>query len=127
MPRHESESIARGFELWLDAMRWQRTVDLALREHELTHTQYLVLASTLLLTEPLQDAVPQQAIAEHAGIDKATTSRLSAALAERGLLDRGPTLGDARAWRVIVTARGRALLLRATRDVELAAEDFFAA
>jgi len=108
-------------------MRWQRAVDLALREHELTHTQYLVLASTLLLTESLQDAVPQQAIAEHAGLDKATTSRLTGALAERGLLDRSPTLGDARAWRVIVTVRGRALLVRATRDVELAARDFFAA
>ncbi len=127
MPRHESETIARGFELWLDAMRWQRVVDLALREHELTHTQYLVLASTVLLTESLQDAVTQQAIAEHAGLDKATVSRLSGALVERSLLDRGPTVGDARAWRVILTLRGRALLARATRDVELAARNFFAA
>lgn len=121
----EPENIQRGFSLWRDAMRWQRMADSTLKPFELTHTQYLVLASTLSLTEAKEDAVQQRAVAEHAGLDQATTSRIATALSLRGLLDRGPTLGDARAWRIIVTARGQALVKRVAPEFEKVAFEFF--
>jgi DNA-binding MarR family transcriptional regulator len=115
---------AKGFALWREAMRWQRNLDASLSPLKLTHTQYLVLLSAESATEETRDAVTQRAIAERAGLDEVTTSRVVRLLAERGLLDRGGSL-DRRAYRIIVTAKGRQVLRRATPDVEAASKRFF--
>jgi DNA-binding MarR family transcriptional regulator len=125
MATAKNVGIQRGFALWRTAMRWQRAVDATLAPFELTHTQYLVLASASSVVEEGGDTATQRAIAGRAGLDEATTSRLVRSLAERGLLDRAETLGDKRAWRVILTRRGRALLQRATPRLEVAARGFF--
>jgi DNA-binding MarR family transcriptional regulator len=113
--------IAEGFSRWRAAMRWQRELDRALAAHDLTHTQYLVLWAAAGAARAARDAVPQRAIAEAAGLDAATTSQIVRKLEERGLFDRRPTLGDARAWRVLVTRSGMQLLRRATPLVRAAA------
>jgi len=115
---------ARGFALWREAMRWQRTLDALLAPLRLTHTQYLALATADQVTEEARNAVTQRAIAERAGLDEVTTSRVTAVLSERGLLDRGPST-DRRAYRVVVTHKGRQLLRRAAADVEAASRSFF--
>lgn len=114
-----------GFRAWRSAMRWQRTVDAALRPLGLTHTRYLVLAAAEQLVRELDDAVAQQGIAARAGLDKVTTSGLARRLEQQGLLDRGPDGVDARAWRVLVTRRGRDKLRRARPLVAAAALRFF--
>ncbi len=106
-------------------MRWQRGLDASLVSLKLTHTQYLVLWAAESATDEASDAVNQRTIAERAGLDEVTTSRLVRVLSDRGLLDRGPTLGDRRAWRVLVTAKGKQLLKRAAPDVEAASKKFF--
>jgi DNA-binding MarR family transcriptional regulator len=98
-------------------MRWQRAVDATLAPLELTHTQYLVLSTARQLVDGA-DAVTQRAIAVEAGLDEATTSNLVRALTERGFLDRGPALGDKRAWRVIPTQSGRQVVRQATSRIE---------
>ncbi|MBK7579660.1 MAG: MarR family transcriptional regulator [Myxococcales bacterium] len=105
-------------------MRWQRLLDRALAPVGLTHTQYLVLLSAAAAQADYDDAVPQRAIAERAALDEATTSRLVASLCERGLLDRGPTVGDRRAWRVIITRLGTRLLGRARPLADASARRF---
>ena len=65
-------------------------------------------------------------IAKEAGLDEATTSRVVGALEKLGHLDRGPTVDDKRAWRVIVTDKGRRLLKTATPLAERAAKRFAA-
>jgi DNA-binding MarR family transcriptional regulator len=103
-------------------MRWQRAVDAALRPLDLTHTQYLVLASTAdAIEDNEQDAVAQLAIAEKAGLDAATVSTLVRKLEERGFVDRGPDGVDSRRWRVILTGSGKKALNKATLLVEAAA------
>jgi DNA-binding MarR family transcriptional regulator len=116
---------ARGFALWREAMRWQRNLDASLVPSRLTHTQYLVLLATESVTDEARDAVTQRAIAERAGLDEVTTSRVVRLLADRGLLDRGGS-PDRRAYRITMTQKGRQLLRRATPDVEGAAKRFFA-
>ena len=54
-------------------------------------------------------------------MDRATISQIVRKLEARGLVDRGPTFGDARAWRVIVGTRGKELLSRAIPLVRAAA------
>jgi DNA-binding MarR family transcriptional regulator len=95
-------------------MRWQRAVDRALAPLDLTHSQYWVLQTTRYLQEEVHnDAVSQQQIADAAQLDKATTSYLCRKLEAKGLLDRGDTHDDRRAWRVIVTSKARRLLAKA--------------
>ena len=125
MAAAKGSMAARGFALWRDAMRWQRNVDASLGPLRLTHTQYLVLFATDAVTEETRDAVTQRAIAEQAGLDEVTTSRVVRLLNERGFLERGGS-SDRRAYRVTITPKGRQTLRRATTDVEAAAKRFFA-
>lgn len=102
-------------------MRWQRTIDAALRPLGLTHTQYLVLASAASVVREHGDAVAQLAIAESAGLDNATISTLVRKLEGRGLLDRSADTSDRRRWRVMLTPRGKNLLQKAASLVDEAA------
>ena len=113
-------TIASGFTLWRAAMRWQRAVDRSLSPVGMTHTQYLILSAARSAVDELGDAVSQRAIATHAGVDEVTASRLIRKLEARGWLDRGPTFGDLRAVRVIVTRSGRRILEQATSRLETA-------
>ncbi len=115
----------RGFEAWREAMRWQRSLDKVLRPLGLTHTRYLVLESAAELFDKHDDAIAQREIAEHAGLDEATTSGLVRRLEEDGLLSRDIDGVDARCWRVLVTGRGEATLVRARRLVDSVSERFF--
>jgi DNA-binding MarR family transcriptional regulator len=115
----------RGFDLWREAMRWQRAVDAALAPLELTHTQFLVLTAATACVALDKDAVLQRKIAGAAGLDEATTSRVVRTLSRRGLLDRGATFGDKRAWRILVTPRGKQLETMAERKVRAVARTFF--
>jgi DNA-binding MarR family transcriptional regulator len=116
--------VGRGFALWREAMRWQRCLDASLGSVRLTHTQYLVLSTAETATDEARDAVSQRSIAERAGLDEVTTSRLVRVLTDRGLLDRAEA-ADKRAYRILVTPRGRQLLRRAAVDVEAASKRFF--
>jgi DNA-binding MarR family transcriptional regulator len=113
-------TIASGFTLWRAAMRWQRAVDKSLAPLGMTHTQYLVLSSARSAVDEVRDAVSQRVIATQAGVDEVTASRLIRKLEARGWLDRGPTFGDLRALRVIVTRSGRRILEQATSRLEAA-------
>ncbi len=116
----------RGFEVWRTAMQWQSSVDAVLRPLGLTHTRFLVLDAAAELHEEHKDAVAQREIAELAGLDKTTTSRIARRLEEDGLLDRGPDGLDARYWRVLVTQKGYALLSHAEFAVDGVATRLFA-
>jgi DNA-binding MarR family transcriptional regulator len=102
-------------------MRWQRAINAALRPLQLTHTQYLVLASAARMIREHDDAVAQLTIAESAELDCATISNLVRKLESRGLLDRGIDSIDGRRWRVILTTRGQSMLVKATAIVEATA------
>jgi DNA-binding MarR family transcriptional regulator len=116
-------AVQRGFDLWRAAMRWQRAIDAALRPLDLTHTQYLVLASAARAMREQRDAVSQTSVAEAAELDRVTTSILVRKLEARGLFDRGNDATDTRKWRVILTQRGERMLEKATALVEAMAAD----
>ncbi len=96
----------RGFDAWRAAMRWQRSVDQALRPLGLTHTRFLVLSAAAQACHEQKDAVAQVLIAERAGLDAATTSGIARRLERDGLIDRGPDGVDARHWRGLRSRRG---------------------
>lgn len=119
-----------GFLLWRTTLRWQRSITVVLRPLELTHVQFVLLASVWWLCD--QAAAPhgppsQREVADHAATDVMMTSQVLRNLEVRGLVSRAPDPADARVKRLTVTEPGRRLARRAVAIVEAADADFFRA
>ena len=113
-----------GFLLWRITLRWQRAVAEALRPLDLTHVQFVLLASTWWLNQ--QDQKPNQlAIAAQADTDVKMTSEVLRKLEDKGLVVQRTDPTDRRAKAVVVTAEGRALAERAIIVVEGVDAEFF--
>jgi DNA-binding MarR family transcriptional regulator len=113
-----------GFLLWHVTLRWQRAIAAALAPLELTHVQFVLLASTWWLNE--QGADPNQlTLARHAGTDVKMTSQVLGKLEGKGLLRREVDASDTRAKRLRVTPAGARLARRALEVVERVDTEFF--
>ena len=115
-----------GFLLWRVTNRWQRSIVAALKPLELTHVQFVLLASVWWLGRGGEPPT-QRELAEHAGTDPMMTSQVLRALEQRGLAERARDPRDGRARRVSATAAGARLAERAIEVVEDADRAFFAA
>ena len=113
-----------GLLLWQVANRWQATQRAALKEHGLTHVQFVLLASLAWLAA--DGPVTQRQLADHAATDPMMTSQVVRALEELGLLTRLPHPDDKRARALAVTPAGRALADQAVVAVEACDAAFFA-
>src|SRR3954470_9035948 len=113
-----------GFLLWHVTLRWQRAIAAALAPLELTHVQFVLLASTWWLNE--QGADPNQLeLARQAGTDVKMTSQVLGKLEDKGLLRREVDPSDTRAKRLRVTPAGARLARRAIEVVERVDTEFF--
>ena len=122
MPLEPDESP--GFLLWHVTLRWQRDMAAALAPLELTHVQFVLLASTWWLNS--RGEHPNQlAVARHAGTDVKMTSQVLRTLEAKGLLRRETDAADTRAKRLRVTGQGAGLAVRAIAAVEAADAAFF--
>jgi DNA-binding MarR family transcriptional regulator len=125
--RFETPEQSPGFLLWRATLSWQRRIRSALEPHQLTHVQFVLLASLWWLADHDDDPPSQARLAQQAGIDPMMTSQVTRKLEERGLLERPLDPTDSRARRLGLTSAGRALVGRALVDVEAADEAYFAA
>ena len=121
--QHADESL--GLLLWQVTSRWQGTLRTALRPFELTHPQFVLLASLTWLNA--DGPVTQRHLADHVAMDRMTTSQVLRTLESRGLVERAPHPSDRRARALAVTKRGADLAHRANAVVETCDEAFFAA
>ena len=122
--RHNDAWDSPGFLLWHATLRWQRAMVDALSPFDLTHTQFVLLASTWWLTE--NGGPPRQRdLADHAGTDPMMTSQVARSLDRKGLLVREVDPDDGRAWRLRPTPEGAALARRALVAVESADAAYF--
>jgi DNA-binding MarR family transcriptional regulator len=119
-------SRSPGFLMWHATLRWQRAIAAVLAPLDLTHVQFVLLASTWWLNRHGQDPT-QIALAEYAGTDVKMTSQVVRGLEAKGLLERRIDEADSRARRLRVTRRGARLAPRAIAVVERVDAEFFAA
>ena len=122
----ESAWDSPGFVLWHATLRWQAAMRAALAPHDLTHVQFVLLASVGWLVEAGGEPT-QRVVADHAGADVAMTSQVVRSLEGKGLVTRERAAGDARAWRLDLTPAGKARLVDALDAVEAADLKFFGA
>lgn len=111
--------------LWRATLLWQRQIRAVLAPHDLTHVQFVLLASLWWLADH-GDPPTQRELAEHADTDPMMTSQVLRKLETRGLVSRDQDPSDGRARRLGLTAPGRMLLTKALADVEAADASYFA-
>ena len=87
--RHNDAWDSPGFLLWHASLRWQRVMVEALAPFDLTHVQFVLLASTWWLAE--HDGPPRQRdLADHLVCDRSYVTSLADQLEDRGLVERVP-------------------------------------
>ncbi|MBA2444731.1 MAG: winged helix-turn-helix transcriptional regulator [Nocardioidaceae bacterium] len=120
--KHSSADESPGLLLWQVTNRWQAAQRAALKPFDLTHVQFVLLATLTWLGDGL---ITQKQLAQHSATDPMMTSQVLRTLEERGLICRGRHPTDARARTLSVTSSGAALANRAIVAVEGCDADFF--
>ncbi|TPK58218.1 winged helix-turn-helix transcriptional regulator [Mesorhizobium sp. B2-4-19] len=122
--RFSGPSESPGLLLWRTTMRWQRVMTAALAPLDLTHVQFVLLASAMWLGR--NGEPPNQVqLAAQAGTEVKMTSDVVARLEAKGLIAREADPGDSRAKVIRVTPAGAAAAQRAIVAVETADAAFF--
>jgi len=114
-----------GFLLWQVTNLWQREIKKALEAFDLTHSQFVLMASIHWLTLYKQD-VTQILLSSHTKIDPMTTSTVLRTLQAKGLLQRQEHVTDTRAKTVGLTDSGKKIIKQAVKTVEAFDKTFFA-
>lgn len=114
-----------GFLLWQVTNLWQRGIRKALEPLDLTHPQFVLLASTQWLTMN-NTSVTQIVLSDHTKIDPMTTSMVLRTLQKKKLIERKEHATDTRAKTVELTAEGKQRVRKAVEAVESFDHEFFA-
>jgi DNA-binding MarR family transcriptional regulator len=115
-----------GFLLWHVTLRWQRMIAAALAPLDLTHVQFVLLATAWWLNSRGEDP-NQLSLARQAGTDVKMTSEVLRKLEAKGLIVRTVDAADTRAKKLRVTDRGAERAIQAVAVVEAADAAFFQA
>jgi len=115
-----------GFLLWHVTLSWQRDIAAALAPLDLTHVQFVLLATAWWLNSQGEDP-NQLSLARQVGTDAKMTSQVLRKLEAKGLIRREIDAADTRAKRLRVTGRGAELAVQALATVETVDAAFFQA
>ena len=122
--RFSGPSESPGLLLWRTTMRWQRVMTAALAPLDLTHVQFVLLASAMWLGR--NGEPPNQVqLAAQAGTEVKMTSDVVARLEAKGLIAREADPRDSRAKVIRITPAGAAAAQSAIVAVEAADAAFF--
>ena len=97
--------------------KWHFTIKQALKELNLTHPQFVILASLAYLSQH-DNEVTQVMISKLSGIDVMTVSQILSLLEKRGFVERKEHSRDTRAKAVLLNEEGGAILQKAVPLVE---------
>lgn len=112
-----------GFLLWKISNAWQRKQRATLQPFDLTHSQFVLLATATWFGQ--HETLTQARLAELSGVDPMTTSQVVRTLQAASLVERRGHPDDPRAKAVFVTPAGRKLAARAIVAVEETDAAFF--
>ncbi len=120
----EKPEESSGFLLWQVTNLWQREIKKALEEHNITHSQFVLMASIHWLTLHKQE-VTQIILSAHTKIDPMTTSTVLRTLQQKSLITRQEHATDTRAKVVVLTDLGKEIIKKAIVTVEDFDRKFF--
>ncbi|EMO54223.1 MarR family winged helix-turn-helix transcriptional regulator [Leptospira noguchii] len=113
-----------GFLLWQVTSLWQRGIQKVLSPLDLTHSQFVLLASMYWLQLHMEN-VTQVKLSRHTKIDPMTTSSVLRTLQSKKLILRREHSTDTRAKIVELTEVGKKVTQKAVKLVETFDSNFF--
>jgi len=122
----KSPNDSPGYLLAHLTMLWQRKQKKALDPLDLTHTQFVLLASLSWLSRE-NNVVTQVDIANQSNADRMMVSKVLRTLEEKKIITRQEHQTDTRAKTIQLTNAGRETLQKAIIKVENTDKDFFEA
>ncbi|OXG04888.1 MarR family transcriptional regulator [Flavobacterium araucananum] len=120
----EKPEDSSGFLLWQVTNLWQREIKKALEEHNITHSQFVLMASIHWLMLHKQE-VTQIVLSSHTKIDPMTTSTVLRTLQQKSFIARQEHATDTRAKVVVLTDLGKKVIKKAIVTVEDFDRNFF--
>ncbi|SEV88116.1 transcriptional regulator, MarR family [Chitinophaga sp. YR573] len=106
-----------GFLLWQVTTLWQRGIKKALEDINITHPQFVLLASLLWLSKQ-KDSVTQIDLSQHSKIDPMTTSTVIRTLQQKKMVQRQEHHTDTRAKTITLTETGIKVTRQAIKIIE---------
>lgn len=119
----EGPKESLGFLMWQVSTKWRSFLEKSLKPLNLTHPQFVVLASIGWLTKEGHNT-HQVAVGQMAQLDPNTISQILKGLEKKNLIKRIPSQ-DARAKDSLLTLMGGQLLKKALPLIEKRDEEFF--
>lgn len=113
-----------GYLLWQTTMIWQRTMNRILDKIDLTHTQFVILASLGWLSKS-QNGISQKDIAHNSNTDRMMVSKILRTLQKKDYIKRRENEKDTRSKLVSLTEKGIIKLQEALKKVEITDNEFF--
>ncbi|MEG1024391.1 MAG: MarR family winged helix-turn-helix transcriptional regulator [Flavobacterium sp.] len=120
----EKPDDSSGFLLWQVTNLWQREIKKALEQYNITHSQFVLMASIHWLTLHKQE-VTQIILSSHTKIDPMTTSTVLRTLQQKKFIKRQEHATDTRAKIVVLTDIGKEIAKKAIVTVEDFDKKFF--
>lgn len=113
-----------GFLLWQTTMIWQRQIKKALEVHNISHAQFVIMA-TLMWFEAHRYDTTQILITHWSKLDKMTVSKSLKKLVANGYVNRMEHETDTRAKSVSLTEKGKDMVRILVPIVESIDSEFF--
>lgn len=113
-----------GFLLWQVSTKWRRQIETTLAALDLTHVQFVLLASIGWLTRG-DNRITQVELACHCQTDINMTSQVLRTLEKKGYIERRMLEGNERSKFPFLTKQGANLVEKAIPLVERADHEFF--
>ena len=123
--QYEFAEDSPGLALWRATNAWQNSQRKALKEFDLTHMQFVLLAS--LVWYESDHPITQRNLCEYARLDEMMTSQVLRALEKKSLLTRSAHPTDGRAVSLAATSKGIKLVNAAIKAVEAVDQRYFGA
>ncbi len=120
---YQTPEESPGYLLWWISTQWRSSIENVLKPLNLTHPQFVVLASLGWMTRN-GAKVSQVDVGRTAGLDPNTTSQILRGLETKKFIKRTRST-DERTKNPMVTALGSEILAQALPAVEKADEQFF--
>jgi DNA-binding MarR family transcriptional regulator len=128
MAKHDfnisSPNDSTGFLLWQVTNLWQREIKKALEKYDLTHAQFVLLASIHWLSSEAEP-ITQILLSHHTKIDPMTTSTVLRTMVSKGFVQRQEHSSDTRAKTIHLTKKGQKIVQEAIKTVEEFDKRFF--
>lgn len=113
-----------GFLLWQTSVLWQRAIKKVLEPTQLSHAQFVIMA-TLLWLDHHQDDVTQVDIIRLSKLDKMTVSKALKYLVAQRYVERVTHHADTRAKKISLTSAGKKIVTQLIPKIEKMDAVFF--